>query len=56
MAGELRLIGLRAEREKLYELRKDNHINDETLRDLVREIDLFEASLASKQKQAAPAV
>ncbi|QDE38081.1 Na+/H+ antiporter [Luteibacter pinisoli] len=41
----MRLAALRAERRKLYELRRDHSINDETLRTLVREVDLAEASL-----------
>ncbi|WP_145134422.1 Na+/H+ antiporter [Roseomonas gilardii] len=43
----LRLVGLRAERDELYHLRRARHIEDETLRRLVREIDLTEARYAS---------
>lgn len=43
---ELRLAGLRAERDELYRLRRQRSISDETLQELVREIDLGEASLA----------
>lgn len=49
--AKLRLAGLRAERGKLYELRKENRINDETLRSLVGEIDLYEASLVQSHQQ-----
>jgi hypothetical protein len=41
----LRLVALKAERHELYELREKKRINDETLRALIREIDLSEASL-----------
>ena len=39
------LTGLRAERAELYRLRSTQRINDETLRRLVNEIDLIEASI-----------
>jgi len=39
------LTGLRAERAELYSLRSTDRINDETLRSLVHEIDLIEASI-----------
>lgn len=41
----MRLAALRAERRELDELRRKHAINDETLRTLVREVDLAEASL-----------
>ncbi|MDR6642073.1 CPA1 family monovalent cation:H+ antiporter [Luteibacter sp. 1214] len=41
----MRLAALRAERRELHELRRNHTINDETLRNLVREVDLAEASL-----------
>ncbi|MDQ7994431.1 MAG: Na+/H+ antiporter [Luteibacter sp.] len=41
----MRLAALRAERRELDELRRKHTINDETLRNLVREVDLAEASL-----------
>ncbi|MDU7523414.1 MAG: Na+/H+ antiporter [Roseomonas mucosa] len=43
----LRLAGLRAERDELYRLRRARRIEDETLRHLVREIDLTEARYVS---------
>jgi monovalent cation/hydrogen antiporter len=42
---ELWLTGLRAERDELYRLRSISRINDDTLRSLVDEIDLIEASI-----------
>ncbi|HEX6795017.1 MAG TPA: Na+/H+ antiporter [Casimicrobiaceae bacterium] len=39
----LRLAGLRAEREKIFEMARHSRISDETSRKLVREIDLTEA-------------
>ena len=39
----LRLAGLRAEREKIFEMARHSQISDETSRKLVREIDLVEA-------------
>ena len=48
---KLRLTGLRAERDKLYELRKENLINDKTLRSLVSEIDLYEISLVQSHER-----
>ena len=41
----MRLAALRAERHQLIELRRDHTINDETLRSLMREVDLAEAAL-----------
>lgn len=41
----MRLAALRAERRELFELRRSHRINDETLRTLVREVDLAEAAL-----------
>jgi CPA1 family monovalent cation:H+ antiporter len=41
----MRVAALRAERRELYELRRKHAINDETLRTLIREVDLAEASL-----------
>ena len=41
----MRLAALRAERRELFELRRSHRINDETLRALIRELDLAEASL-----------
>ena len=40
---ELRLVGLRAEREHIYALARAHRISDATARKLVREIDLLEA-------------
>jgi CPA1 family monovalent cation:H+ antiporter len=37
-----RLAGLRAEREKIFEMARRSQISDETSRKLVREIDLME--------------
>ncbi|HTM80914.1 Na+/H+ antiporter [Asticcacaulis sp.] len=42
---ELRLAGLRAEREVFYELSRSRELSDETARKLVREADLMEARL-----------
>jgi Na+/H+ antiporter len=42
---EFWLTGLRAERAELYRLRSTWRINDDTLRSLVHEIDLIEASI-----------
>ena len=42
---ELWLTGLRAERAELYRLRSVSRIDDDTLRSLVDEIDLIEASI-----------
>ena len=39
----LRLAGLRAERDKIFEMARHSRISDETSRKLVREIDLTEA-------------
>lgn len=43
----MRLAALRAERRELYGLRQKHEINDETLRTLLREVDLAEASLTA---------
>jgi CPA1 family monovalent cation:H+ antiporter len=43
----MRLAALRAERRELYNLRRSHEINDDTLRTLMREIDLAEAALTS---------
>jgi CPA1 family monovalent cation:H+ antiporter len=40
---DLRLAGLRAERDKIFEMARRSQISDETSRKLVREIDLMEA-------------
>jgi len=37
-----RLAGLRAERDKIFEMARRSQISDETSRKLVREIDLVE--------------
>lgn len=42
----MRLAALRAERQELYALRRKHDINDETLRTLLREVDLAEAALS----------
>lgn len=42
----LRLAALRAERRTLYRLRREDAINDETLRVLLRELDLAEAAMS----------
>ncbi|GAA0914977.1 Na+/H+ antiporter [Rothia nasimurium] len=42
----MRLAALRAERQELYALRRRHEINDETLRTLLREVDLAEAALS----------
>ena len=42
---DLHAIALRAEREAVQHLLADNSINDETAREVTRELDLFEASL-----------
>ncbi|WP_353249225.1 Na+/H+ antiporter [Salinisphaera sp. T31B1] len=42
---QLRLTALRAEREELYRLRQNADINDETLRRILADLDLTEASL-----------
>ncbi|URL58236.1 Na+/H+ antiporter [Luteibacter flocculans] len=41
----MRLAALHAERHELYHLRRSHTINDETLRTLIREVDLAEAAL-----------
>lgn len=40
---ELRVVGLRAERDKLFELARNHEISDATARRLVRDIDLLES-------------
>jgi CPA1 family monovalent cation:H+ antiporter len=47
MERVMRLAALRAERRELYNLRRSHEINDDTLRTLMREIDLAEAALTS---------
>ncbi|HTN41473.1 MAG TPA: Na+/H+ antiporter, partial [Asticcacaulis sp.] len=44
---DLRLAGLRAEREVFYELSRSKALSDETARKLVREADLLEARLTA---------
>lgn len=44
---QLRLAGLRAERDELYRLGRGRQLSDETVRKLVREIDLLEARLTT---------
>jgi Na+/H+ antiporter len=59
---ELRLSCLQAERQALYGLRRSHRINDDTLRELVHEVDLAEvvvrkrrqAEKAEKQHEPAP--
>jgi hypothetical protein len=46
---EVHLTALRAERTELYRLRSIGRINDETLRALVDEVDLIEASLLASE-------
>jgi hypothetical protein len=48
------LTGLRAERSELYRLRSTSRINDNTLRSLVREIDLIEASIRAAARAPDP--
>lgn len=45
MELELRLTGLRAERAEMFRQRRAHRINDDTLRALVREVDLLEISI-----------
>jgi hypothetical protein len=49
-----KLTGLRAERAELYRLRSTSRINDDTLRSLVREIDLIEASIRAAARAPDP--
>jgi len=42
---DLRLAGIRAERDVFYELSRSHELSDETARKLVREADLLEARL-----------
>lgn len=44
---QLRLAGLRAERDELFRLVRTRHLSDELVRKLVREIDLLEARLTT---------
>ena len=44
---QLRSAGLRASRDELYRLRRARRIDDETLRRMVRDIDLAEARYGS---------
>jgi CPA1 family monovalent cation:H+ antiporter len=53
---ELRLKSLHVERDTLYAERQAQHINDESLRDLVAELDLAEASLRKRLNVARMAV
>lgn len=48
----LRLAALNAERDELYRLRRDFEINDVTVRRLMADIDLTEASLRSGRRAA----
>ncbi|RJS91027.1 Na+/H+ antiporter [Salinisphaera sp. Q1T1-3] len=50
MERTLRLSALDAEREALYQLRRDAHINDITMRRVLADIDLTEASLRSRRR------
>jgi monovalent cation/hydrogen antiporter len=50
---ELQLTGLGSERAELYRLRSTYRINDETLRTLVYEIDLIEASIGARSGEGA---
>jgi hypothetical protein len=43
LVGEFRLVGVKAEREKLAELARDRRIGSESIRRLTRELDLSEA-------------
>jgi monovalent cation/hydrogen antiporter len=45
LAGEFRLVGVKAEREKLLELARARQVGSETIRKLTRELDLVEARL-----------
>jgi hypothetical protein len=47
---ELRLSCLQAERQALYALRRRHRINDDTLRELVREVDLAEVVVQKRRK------
>lgn len=49
---ELRLIGLQAERDEIYRLRRKHLINDDSLRLLVSELDLAEVALIRRRKAA----
>lgn len=42
---EMRLAALRAERRELFELRRKHAINDETMRTVMREVDLAETAI-----------
>lgn len=45
LTRQARLVGLRAEREELHRLHASGEINDETLRELMKPLDLAEESL-----------
>jgi CPA1 family monovalent cation:H+ antiporter len=45
----LRLVGIQAERAELHRMRERDVINDETLRDMMRDVDLMEAWLSKKE-------
>jgi CPA1 family monovalent cation:H+ antiporter len=47
---ELRLSCLQAERQALYALRRSHRINDDTLRELVQEVDLAEVVVRKRRK------
>ena len=47
---ELRLCGLQAERQALYQLRRSHRINDDTLRELVQEVDMAEVVVKKRRK------
>jgi len=49
---ELRLIGLQAERDEIYRLRRKHLINDDSLRLLVSELDLAEVALMRRRTAA----
>ncbi|MFC0338005.1 sodium/proton antiporter, CPA1 family [Kushneria avicenniae] len=48
---EMRLAALRAERREYYRLRSEHQIDDDTLRRLVRELDLVEMALTSRPRR-----
>ncbi|AWN17292.1 Na+/H+ antiporter [Salinisphaera sp. LB1] len=50
MERTLRLAALNAEREELYRLRREGEINDVTMRRIMADIDLTEASLRSGRR------
>ncbi|MDB5846722.1 MAG: Na+/H+ antiporter [Rhodoferax sp.] len=51
---ELRLSCLQAERQALYALRRKHRINDDTLRELVQEVDLAEVVVRKRRKAEKP--